>query len=189
VPPVAIGDILCTDNSIVKPSAWPVSGKTAMGIVFYVDNTGQHGWAVHLQDQGTSVRWTPYDLRTDIPTLANFSHPHNAITDMDGYSNTQNLRAAGDITLFPAAYAVDFANGWYLPAAGQLRLLVAEVFVMNNSLQIVNGTLFSMNTIWGYWSSTEADRRFAWQVNHLGNVTAIDKNSTSNTVVRSVRNF
>lgn len=186
---VAVGDILCTDGSIVKPSAWPVNGKTAMGIVFYVDNTGEHGWAVHLHNQGANIRWTPYELRTDIPTLDNFTNSHDAITDMDGYSNTQNLRAAGGNTLFPAAYAVDFANGWYLPAAGQLRLLVAEALTMNNSLQIVNGTRFSLNTIWGCWSSTEAYSGFAWQVNHLGNVTAIDKNSTSNTVVRSIRNF
>jgi hypothetical protein len=189
VPAVAVGDILCTDNSIVKPSNWPVAGKTAMGIVFYVDSTGVHGWAVHLQDQGADIRWSPNTNYTDVLTLANFSHPHNTITDMNGYSNTHNLRLAGDYTLFPAAYAVDFANGWYLPAAGQLRLLVAEVITMNNSLQIVNGMPFSMNSIWGYWSSTEADNLFAWQVNHLGNVTATDKNSTIQSKVRSVRNF
>ena len=49
-PAVAIGDILCTDGSTVKPSEYASSGKTAMGVVFYVDNTGEHGWAVHLQD-------------------------------------------------------------------------------------------------------------------------------------------
>lgn len=183
----AIGDILCTDNSIVKPSAWPVAGKTAKGIVFYVDNTGQHGWAVHLQDQGTSVQWTPSGQYTDISTLTNYTNARDAITDLNGYSNTQKIRNAGNASTYPAAYAVDFANGWYLPAAGQLRLLFAEIVTLNVSLQIVNGTKFPMDSGWWYWSSTEYGQSYAWLVLYSGYVYTYDK--TSNHRVRSVRAF
>ena len=34
---VSIGDILCTDGSTVKPEQFASSGKTAEGIVFFVD--------------------------------------------------------------------------------------------------------------------------------------------------------
>ena len=55
-PEVAIGDIVCTDGSIVKPSDWPC-GRTAKGIVFYVDDTGQLGWIVHVEYQSIGIRW------------------------------------------------------------------------------------------------------------------------------------
>ena len=188
VPPVAIGDILCTDNSIVKPSAWPVMGKTAMGIVFYVDNTGEHGWAVHLQDQGPEVQWTPRGQETDIPTLTNYTNGRDASMDLDGYSNTQKIRNAGNATKYPAAYAVDFANGWYLPAVGQLRLLYGEIVTLNASLQIVNGTQFPMNSGWLYWSSTEYGQSYVWYVSYLGYLTYGYDKSHGNRV-RSVRAF
>ena len=185
-PAVAIGDILCTDNSIVKSSAWPVAGKTAKGVVFYVDNTGQHGWAVHLQDQSTSITWGGYG--TDISTLTNYTNARDAITDLNGYLNTQKIRNAGNSSTYPAAYAVDFANGWYLPAAGQLRLLFGEIVTLNASLQVVGGTQFPMNTSWWYWSSTEYDHQsIAWRVVSNGLLGSYDKNYSGR--VRSVRAF
>lgn len=187
VPPVAIGDILCTDNSIVKPSDWPVPGKTALGIVFYVDNTGEHGWAVHLHDQGTSVQWTPTGQQVDIATLPNYANARDAIMDLDGYTNTQRIRAAGNATRYPAAYAVDFVNGWYLPSAGQLRLLYAEMVTLNVSLQRVGGTQFPMDVGCLYWSSTEYGQNFAWDVLNRGGVGSGSKGN--NGYVRSVRAF
>lgn len=187
VPPVAIGDILCTDQSIVKPAAWPVPGKTAYGIVFYVDNSGSHGWAVHLHNQSTSVQWTPNGQGQDIATLPNYTSARDAIMDLDGYTNTQRIRAAGNATRYPAAYAVDFANGWYLPAAGQLRLLYAEIVTVNASLQRVGGTPFSMNALWSYWSSTEYNQNYAWRVYDGGRVGNASK--YNNTYVRGVRAF
>ena len=187
-PAVAIGDILCIDNSIVKPSAWPVAGKTAMGIVFYVDNTDEHGWAVHLHDQGTSVQWTPSGQYADIPTLTNYTNARDAIMDLDGYSNTQKIRNAGNATTYPAAYAVDFANGWYLPAAGQLRLLFGEIVTLNASLQVAGGTQFPMNSIFYYWSSTEYGQIYAWGVDIDGYVT-YGRPKLYRSSVRSVRAF
>lgn len=184
-PAVAIGDILCTDNSIVKPSDWPVAGKTAKGVVFYVDNTGQHGWAVHLQDQSTSITWGGYG--TDISTLTNYTNARDAITDLNGYLNTQKIRNAGNSSTYPAAYAVDFANGWYLPAAGQLRLLFGEIVTLNASLQVVGGTPFPMDSSWWYWSSTEYGQGFAWPVYGYGLVNHYNKLYYYR--VRSVRAF
>lgn len=184
-PPVAIGDILCTDDTIVKPSAWPVPGKTAKGIVFYVDNTGQHGWAVHLHDQSTSISWGGYG--TDIAALPNYTDARDAILDLDGYTNTQRIRAAGNATTYPAAYAVDYANGWYLPAVGQLRLLFAEIVTLNASLQTVGGTPFPMDNYFNYWSSTENNSSSARYVYFDGRVNLVNK--VTNLRVRSVRTF
>ena len=54
---MSIGDILCTDGSIVSREAFPSSGRTAQGIVFYVDDTDTHGWAISLDSQGASIQW------------------------------------------------------------------------------------------------------------------------------------
>ena len=185
VPPVAVGDILCTDNSIVKPSEWPVPGKTAMGIVCYVDNSDEHGWAIHLHDYGTRVAWST--TSTDISGLANFATGVTAITDLDGYTNTQRIRSAGNASTYPAAYAVDFAQGWYLPASAQMRCVYSKIPILNASLQMVGGTPFSMTAIWGYWSSTEADSSRAWHLDENGQITSYYK--TTNYLVRSARNF
>ena len=50
---VSIGDILCTDGSTVKPEQFASSGKTAEGIVFFVDGENRLGWAVSLEFQST----------------------------------------------------------------------------------------------------------------------------------------
>ena len=185
--PVTIGDILCTDSSIVKPSAWPVAGKTAMGIVFYVDNTDAHGWAVQLQEQGNYIWGTSQE--TDIPTLTNYATSFEAMADFDGYDNTQKIRDAGNATTYPAAYAVDFANGWYLPAEGQLRLLYSEIVTLNTSLQVVGGSLFPMESGWRYWSSTERNQNNAWCLQSHGRVDGSYSKYYSSHRVRGVRSF
>ncbi|MBP5662835.1 MAG: hypothetical protein J6X16_01005 [Bacteroidales bacterium] len=184
-PTVVAGDILCTDNSIVKASNWPVAGKTAKAIVFYVDNTGEHGWAVHLQDQSTGVVWGEYG--TDISTLTNYANSRSALTDFNGYINTQRARAAGTSAMYPAVYMADFANGWYIPAAGQLRTLFSELLAVNASLQLVGGTQFPMGSNWWYWSSTERNQSFMWYVTNAGIVSYNLKDYTAR--VRVIRTF
>lgn len=185
-PAVAIGDILCTDGSTVKPSEYASSGKTAMGVVFYVDNTGEHGWAVHLQDQGTNIVW---GNTVDIPYLNNFPDARDAITDMDGYNNTFSIRYYNNSYAYPAAWLVDFDNGWYLPACGQLKILHAERAIVNNSLQIVNGTPMPVGSSeWTYWSSTEKSATSAGTVDSFGHVNSLSK-SANLANVRSVRSF
>lgn len=187
VPTVAVGDILCTDNSVVKPTDWPVPGKTAMGVVCYVDSTGEHGWAVHKFDQATSLRWNPNGQNADIPDLTNYSDGLGAITDFDGYNNTLKIRAAGNSTQYPAAYAVDIDNDWYLPAVGQLRIIYSEFVILNASLQIIGGSQFPMEMNYYYLSSSEHSEVYAWYVNYFGYVYPSLKTNTGR--VRSVRTF
>ena len=184
-PTVAIGDILCTDSSIVKPTAWPVPGKIAKGIVFYVDNTELHGWAVHLQDQGINVFWTSSGYyNNDFSTIPNFTNARDAITDLNGYTNTQWMYYSHDC---PVVQAIDFVNGWYLPTVGQLSLLFAELTTINASMENVGGTPFPMDQAWIYWSSTEHGASNAWVVTNTGEVAFSSKRSRFR--VRSVFSF
>lgn len=190
-PPIAVGDILCTDNSIVKPFAWPVPGKTAMGIVFYVDETQEHGWAVNLNDQSSgNLRWSAM-ANTDIASLNNYTSGRTAASDTSGYTNTMNIRGSATFLgsmMYPAPFSVDFNNGWYLPAAGQLRFMLVEQPRINPSLSIVGGTPFDSS--WWYWSSTENSASHVWTVQDNGMMDLTIKNGTSEILrVRSVRSF
>lgn len=185
VPPVAIGDILCTDGSIVKPSAWPVAGKTARGVVFYVDSTNAHGWAMHLQDQATSVTWGNYQV--DIPDLPNYSGT-DIPDDINGYSNTQTIRATGPAITYPAAWAVDFDDGWYLPAAGQLSVMSTVIMFVNPTLSLVEGQPLPVDDYYTYWSSTECSATYAWRLENTNGVWGYHKQIMTSRV-RSVCTF
>lgn len=178
-----VGDILCTDNTTVPVSKWPVAGKTALGVVFYVDNTGKHGWAVHLHNQ-EEWKWTPFEKFSEVYGVHTCETEERALADKDGYANTKALRAAGNASVYPAAYAVDFDHGWYLPAMGQLQKLYDLRERLNTSLLKVKGE--EIKKYW-HWSSTQFDHSSAWRVLNTGDVSGSSKGLTSR--VRSVRAF
>ncbi len=156
-----VGDILCTTGVYVSPAEYEASGLEAMGVIFYVDATGQHGWAVALEDAG-NFGWGP---NVDTP-LPNYSSSRAAIYDLDGLFNTQEILSYG--TGFSAFAAMDVANGWYLPALGQLNYLYGNLVEVNASLTIVGGMVFDMSSAWEYWSSTERTSHSAWRLQSSG---------------------
>ena len=100
---VSIGDILCTDGSFVSREAFPSSGRTAQGIVFYVDDTDTHGWAISLDSQGASIQWcSENNYGYDIPDLANYADARVAMHDLNGLENTGIIRNSGNSSDFPA---------------------------------------------------------------------------------------
>jgi hypothetical protein len=181
---ITIGDILCTDSTFVHPQDWPC-GKVAWGIVFYVDTTGQHGWAVSLNNEIGAYRWATINM--DLPSVPNYSSCFTVLEDRDGYQNSANIRIFGDANQYPAAYVMDFNQGWYLPAAAQLYHLYAVLGIVNNSLQLIGVNPFPMDHVWRYWSSTEASDSYAWFLD--SNQTLMKGEKSALMFVRSVRNF
>jgi hypothetical protein len=157
-----------------------------MGVVFYVDDTGQHGWAVSLQDEPTTYIWGLL-LSLDIPDLMSYSNAFTTMGDLDGYQNTAAIRASGTAAQYPAAYHVDFEHGWYLPAAAQLYRIYATLGIVNNSLQAVGGAVFPMDSEWSYWSSSEKSPYEAWALYNSTSLTAVNKSVSL--PVRTIRNF
>ena len=185
----AVGDVLCTDGTWVAPSDYAASGKTAQGVIFYVDASGYHGWAVNLTDDCTSCCWS--ESLTDIPELTNYTgYP---TTDTAGYSNTQIIRTFGNATTYPAAWAVDFDHGWYLPAIDQIWEVWLNRSDINPSLVLTGGTVIGDGaSSWWYWSSTEESSAAAWTVNNSGFAGSCTKsyyNANYFRRVRSVRTF
>jgi len=190
---VHVGDILCEGNAIISPANYPSSGATAIGVVFYVDNTGQHGWAVALENSASSSwggcggQWSPC---SDTP-LVNLNSKRQAIYDLDGFENTRIVREYSSD--FGAFNVVDFESGWYLPAIGQLNYLYGNLVEVNASLLVAGGTAFNSNQ---YWSSTESSQDGAWFLTSSGELLNYDAHSNgwydwkgSTRGVRAARNF
>lgn len=170
---VFIGDILCTDGSTLKPNEFAQSGKTAKGIVTFVDESGEHGWAISLDIEARDIHWVDpmyYYEDYDIPLLNNCEFSGDAMQDSDGYRNTMIIRSAHGADWYPAAWCVDFDNGWYLPAASQVRWMVAYITELNQSLAIVGGTLFQHDNPRWWWTSTERTGMHAIVVSETGSV-------------------
>ena len=190
---VRIGDILCvqgTDTIIVHPQNYT---EGAIGVVFYIDETGQHGWALHPQIQANQIYWS---YECELPWgLTGWQSIRDAIYDLDGYDNTGFLRAASqyDHSAYPGAWAVDYEHGWYWPALGQLNILFGSALIVNNSLKLIGGTM--MQGKWVYWSSSTFgfDNDCALYCSYFGAMGAVSKSRVNlsgiDMSIRSIRNF
>ena len=183
---VKVGDILCEGDKIVSLADYDASKSTAIGVVFYVDASGQHGWAVSLDNLG-KYSWGKYDEDSPLDNVASAARASSVI---DGYKNTKTIVEKG--LDYPAFTAVDFENGWYLPAVGQLKRLFGNFKEVNKSLEKVGGTLFFYDGNI-YWSSTERSSYDAWYMCSIG-IIGCTSNSyndckTSHRYVRSVKDF
>lgn len=182
-----VGSILCADGTVLSVDKWKESGKCAVGVVFYIDESGCHGWAIGLKDLGNFV-WSPQN--SNIFSLSDYDE-ENAMSDFDGYENTRIIRSAGNSSKYPAAYSVNFNNGWYLPACGQLNELMKNICVVNASLSTIHASgvytqaLNSAGACW--WSSSESSSSRAWYVKSNG----VKNNGLKNVdlIVRDVRDF
>ena len=192
---VSIGDILCTDGSIVSRNVFPSSGKTAEGVVFYVNESDSGGWAVALNNQSNDIKWSSNDnYGYDIPDLDNYDDARAAMLDLNGYESTGVIRSHGNNNDFPAAWAVDYDNGWYLPSGGQLRYLYSCAPEINTSLQVAGGTALPYHDNNYWWSSTEHSGFHAFDMNTGGSLGDYVKNNCSNYPpsgigVRQIRDF
>ena len=183
---VQIGDILCEGDTLVSPADFDSSKDVAIGVVFYVDNSGEHGWAVSLDNVGI-CSWGKYDEDT---SLDNVRSKSGATRDIDGYANTKTILEENPD--YPAFTAVDFENGWYLPAIGQMRKLFFRLDDVNETLKKVGGTIFEFNG-YTYWSSTEYTSYDAWYMCSIGIIGSTSDSfndcKTSYRYIRSVKDF
>ena len=188
-----VGDILCVngnDTIIVHPHDYK---EGAIGVVFYVDETGQHGWVLHPEIQATQIYWS---YECELPWgLTEWHSVREAIYDLDGYDNTGFLRAASqnDHSKYPCAWVVDYEHGWYWPSIGQLNILYGNAPIVNQSLQMIGGTVLYGH--WIYWSSSAYgfDNDCALYIIYSGAMGAIIKSRDSLSgdplSIRSIRNF
>ena len=136
------------------------------GVLVQVDRSGESGWAVALQDAGTAA-WAKESwdedtkaLNKTAPEKRSLNDIHELLADTAGYAATEAIRKAanGASDKYPAAFAVDFDNGWFLPTAGQMFSLFAMEPFIKKTIEENGGKLPEGN----YWTSTPKNQRIAW---------------------------
>ena len=140
----------------------------SQGVVFYLNEDCTSGWMVALHDAAFAVPWGLTDEIEGLHHVINTNSDiiTSAFSDTDGYSNTlailNHYQYAGYTGQYAAA-TVDIANGWYLPAAGQLKMLYVNAIFYEPALESVGEKL----GLHPYWSSTQENTERAWYV-HFG---------------------
>ena len=178
----------------------------SQGVVFYLNEEGTEGWMVALHDVASAVPWGLTDEIEGLNHVINTSNDilSSAFADTDGYSNTLSILNHYQVAGYTGQYAaamVDIANGWYLPSAGQLKMLYVNAIFYEPTLASIGETL----GLHPYWSSTQENTERAWYV-HFGSPypegawawnayiglcpkTSIGPSSGGNFAVRPIRNL
>ncbi|MBE9510932.1 MAG: DUF1566 domain-containing protein, partial [Bacteroidetes bacterium] len=130
------------------------------GIVFYVDETGEHGLVCAKTDQSTGVRWW---AGTDIETRANGEGLYQGMNNTDAIMHYQRNGDGGtyaariclgiEITEGDMTYKGDITySDWYLPSKDELHLMYQNKTKINTTATANGGSALAN---WYYWSSTE----------------------------------
>jgi len=134
------------------------------GIIFWLDQTGEHGLIASLDDLdgGSGVEWGLYG--TDVSNCESMT---------DGAANTAAIIAAGPAAGTAAVLCNNYTGGgftdWYLPSNRELYLLCSQDVLIdqildNDGNSATNGFSqeYTAPIYSRYWSSTEYDGSYAW---------------------------
>lgn len=168
--------ILVSDQYTYETQA-PVSGKTCVGIVFYVgqgegDDAANYssfgmtridGYVVALNDCGNYISWGPTG---DIDGIYN-ADPTKDL-NFNGFTNTETIKKLSNYSSYTAFYNAAEYNGarpstkastWYLPSMAQLRRMYSShnstngkaPKILGHNIKEAGGVYITSSR---YWSST-----------------------------------
>ena len=146
---VNVGDIICVhndyhDTTIVTPEEWTSLGLsstyTPLSVVFYVDETCRHGWAVKVGTFSTAP-WNKARSPNN-ETIDDFLTIRAALTDLDGYSNTILVKTSQNYNQTNHLAFANTTNPFYLPAIGQLNVLFSVKDRISQVLGYLNSSVF-----------------------------------------------
>jgi len=151
---LTVGNIYCSDGSVINPNSYNESGKIAVGVVFWVntgdDNITDKALAVGLEDL-TPAFWAD--------SLVNISNVSTDLIVFNGASNTASIVSWGmtEVRQTPAAintynYSKSGVVGWFIPSIGEAKSLCAAKNTVYHSFAICKGKYFEND--W-YWTSTQ----------------------------------
>ena len=157
-------------NSNSNSSRYVIGQQYGGGIIFYVDNSGNHGLIAATSDNRSKYAWNCFGTYVS-GTSAAIGR---------GQANTSAITTAGCAYLSAAGVCQSLVlNGysdWYLPSKDELDLLYPQKDIIGG----FTGTI--------YWSSSEFNSERAWARGfHDGGSAALMKSSSYS--VRAIRTF
>jgi hypothetical protein len=175
-------------NPTIATKTYEIGDFAHGGIVFWVDETRQHGLVCAKTDQSNSTRWF---AGTNIWTMASSESILTGLTNTSiiiasqGRGDGQTYAARICYELITTESARKYGN-WYLPSKDELSLMYFYKTTINNTALENGGNSFANSY---YWSSTENDQFTAWSISliHGGSYDNYFKDNTNR--VRCVRSF
>lgn len=141
-------------GNTVSAKTYSVGDFAHGGIVFWVDETGQHGLVCAKEDQSTGIQWNNGSYTTV-----------NAVRDGIGAGmyNTERIIANQGVGSYAAQLCANYQGGgygdWYLPSKEELNLMYQNKATIDATAGVNGGSGFvSAN----YWSSAENGNSSAW---------------------------
>lgn len=183
-------NIISTTSNVTPPATYQVGEFAQGGIVFWVDETAQHGLVCAKEDQSAGIRWYGGTMGG---TNARGSGP------LAGETNTIIIIGAfAGIGTDGAPYAARICNelqiteggktygDWYLPSGEELNLMFDNKDIINTTAIANGGSAFEDAE---YWSSTELDVGLAFLKNFNNGVLFAFNKTAVFPNVRAVRAF
>jgi len=181
-------------NEIPSVTTYNVGDFAQGGIVFWVDETGQHGLVAAKEDQSTGVRWYAGTYgKTQAKGDGLFAGEANtsiiiaaqvAIGDDD---STYAARICNELQITEGGKTY---GDWYLPSKAELNLMYQNHATIDSTAGANGGSVFASTYYWSSneWSDTKYGKMAAWgQYILRGGTSAADKGTTYR--VRAVRAF
>ena len=154
------------------------------GIVFYVDETGQHGLVAAMEDLDGNYEWGCYEESVN---------GADGITIGTGYQNTLDIANQGCTIEYGgitgARATLDYQSqgfdDWYLPSLDELLEMYSTI-----SQDSPNGNLGGFHTTYPYYlSSSEQNIDMMWDINFNGGHIGGADNKYNSIRVRAIRSF
>jgi len=177
---------LSNQPTIPTINTYKVGDFAQGGIVFWVDESGQHGLVCALNDLSPN-RW---DAGSNLTTMATGDGPYSGEMNTMLIVAGQNL---GDGNGYSALSCAEFSSNiggkiysdWYLASISELTILHDNGATIEPALLDAGGFPFSLNP---WWSSSEISSTAAWvKQSTFAPVSAIK--TTSSYTVRPIRSF
>ncbi len=155
------------NDTVANNHVYKIGDLTQGGIVFWLDDSGQHGLVCAKKDQALRAQWDK-ELEFNGGVM---HHPERNTKSVstaegiyDGKKNTQDIiKFVGDTNLIYAAIICEklvlvedsiVYDDWYLPAREELILIYKSRKFINKVALENNGDSFDNKS---YWSSTDVD--------------------------------
>ena len=168
---------LATINNDACENIVAIGDQLEGGIVFYIDETGQHGLVAAIEDLEGTYEWGCYETSLS-------GADGQAIGT--GYQNTLDIVAGCSDVNIAAFNALNSTTegytDWYLPSKDELLEMYSTIG--NGSPEGDIGGF-----VYYYWSSSENDNYSAWQVNFYNGDSNSNSPKVNNYRVRVIRAF
>ena len=178
------------DENAVQYHIYKVGDFSHGGIVFWVDESGQHGLVCKKEDESeNAVYWSEVAEATGAKGDGLYSGAMNSMLMTLYENNAPNEYPAGLCVGSSEVYGSLVYGGWYLPSKFELNLIYQNRLTINATSVANSGRVLSTDY---YWTSTELDTDNAWvqDFSSFGGQLYWDKvASPSPARVRAIRRF